>query len=329
MNLQQQINVLLDETTQLGQQIVIIEALNQDKFDADVLTTLAWTLRKYSDPIATIADNAIDIVGTGGDGMNTLNFSTLASLVVAAAGYPVAKHGSKSATSRCGSFDLLNKMQVPIPESVLQVEQMFKQHQLVFLFAPFFHPVMKHVVAARKHFAMLGQKTIFNCIGPLINPASVKRMVVGVYDPALLEPYAKTLIELGVEYAYIFHGNGLDELTLTGDTQAIRIENGKYASEEIRPEQLGFTRCKIDDITGGEPEQNFAESMQIINNQLTGPKRDMVVINAAAGICVASEFNKDWGTAVRDADVCLREGVVKQFLKGYCGECDKVEVPDS
>ena len=303
---------LVRSDVSLSEKIAIISELNQQMFSASGLIELVEELLQYAILVPEIGETAVDLVGTGGDGFKTLNFSTLATFVAAAAGTPMAKHGNKAVTSKCGSFDLLQRMQVNLPKDAVAARIEFAKNQLVFLFAPYFHPVMAEVVAARKHFADLGQKTIFNCIGPLLNPARVKRIVAGVFAPELIPAYAEALQYFGVQSAYIVHGSGLDEITLTGPTQYAKIENGKISFGVWRVADFALAECNITELEGGGPAQNYAAAKALFAEELTGPKSDMVLLNAAAAIRVWSDFKLDWQQSLQKA----RRGLSRVELAG-------------
>ena len=294
-------------TNNLAEQVALIEQLNQDMFSADTLTELSKYLRQHCIKIDGISADAVDVVGTGGDGFDTLNFSTLAAIVAARAGVPITKHGNRSATSRCGSFDLLMRMGVAIPETPEMAKHCFAQDQRVFLFAPYFHPVMAKAAEARNVFKKRGEKTIFNCIGPLINPSFNRRIVTGVFTPKLIEPYIITLKSLGFAHALVFHGDGLDELSLMGATQYGQLCHGEIRFGQLTPTELGLPQCDIDDLIGGDAEQNFTEAMQLLAGNLPGAKTDMVLANAAAVIRVANDFTVSWAEAIKQARSVLGE----------------------
>lgn len=301
----QAIITLLDARTELQAQVKVIEQLNLNMFDEDVLFELASTLRKNAKLINGLPFNTVDIVGTGGDGFDTLNFSTMSAMLAAKAGVNVAKHGNKSATSKCGSFDLLMKMGVTIPQIPKEALDEFAQNHLVFLFAPYFHPMMKNVAEARKVFSARGERTIFNLMGPLINPGCVKCMLVGVYKKELVEPYAKVLSKLGVEYGIVAYGDGLDELTITGPSNVAIIKQGHITLETWQPEDFGLKRAVIDDLVGAGPDENLVQTEQILAGELPGPKTDMVLFNTAAAISVASGFDLSIGEAIEKAKQAL------------------------
>ena len=299
------INQLI-ESNNIDEQVALIDILNQSMFEADTLTALARYLRQHCLQVPNIPVNTVDIVGTGGDGMNTLNFSTLAAMLANQAGVPIVKHGNKSATSRCGSFDLLMRMNMPVPQTPERATECFMDQGMVFLFAPYFHPILAKVAQARQVFAARGEKTIFNVIGPLINPSFNQRIVAGVYTPELVQPYAHVLQQLGFTHAYVFHGDGLDELSLTGATHYAQLHQGVIECGTITPELLGLPQCEVMQLFGGDAQDNYREAKALLKNQLPGPKTDMVIANAAAAWRVSSDFKDDWPQAIAKMQHTLR-----------------------
>jgi len=231
---------------------------------------------------------AIDLCGTGGDGLGTLNISTAVSFVVAGAGVPVAKHGNRSMSSKSGAADILEALGVKIDLLPEAAERTLREIGIVFLFAQTHHPAMRHVAKARQ---AIGKRTIFNLLGPLANPAGVKRQLVGVFAKEWLEPYAEALRALGCERAMVVHGkDGLDELTTTDITYAVTLEDGAIAQTEITPEDAGLKRSSLEALRGG----GAAENAQALRALLKGEKsayRDIVVLNAAAALMVAGRVN--------------------------------------
>ena len=230
--------------------------------------------------------NAIDVVGTGGDASGTYNISTLASLIVAGAGVPVAKHGNRALSSRSGAADVLVALGVKIDLTPEQVSRCIREAGIGFMFAPAHHPAMKNVGATRVE---LGTRTIFNLLGPLSNPAGVKRQMVGVFSKQWVEPLAEALKNLGSESAWVVHGSdGLDEITICGRTSVAALENGKVRSFEIAPEDVGLSRGKPEDLRGGDAAANAAALLEVLNG-MKGPHRDIAVINAGAALVVAGK----------------------------------------
>lgn len=225
----------------------------------------------------------VDTCGTGGDGLNTINVSTAAAIVTAAAGVPVAKHGNRAATSMSGSSDVLEALGIRIDLSPEQVRKTIEKIGIGFMFAPVFHPAMKRVAGVRKK---LGVRTVFNILGPLTNPAGAKGQVVGVFDKSLCEPIAYALAELGTEHALVVHGDGMDEITNTGETYVAELKNGQVSTYTLTPESLGMLRANHEDIKGGTPEENARDLLCIFKGQ-KGPKRDLIILNAAAALYVS------------------------------------------
>lgn len=224
----------------------------------------------------------VDVVGTGGDGLNTINVSTAAAIVTAATGVPVAKHGNRAATSMSGSSDVLEALGIKVDLAPEQVREIIEKIGIGFMFAPVFHPAMKRVAGIRKK---LGVRTVFNILGPLTNPAGAKGQVVGVFDKSLCKPIAYALAELGTEHALVVNGDGMDEISNVGDTYVAELKDGKVSTYTLTPESLGILRAKPEDIKGGTPKENARDLLCIFKGQ-KGPKRDLVVLNAAAALYV-------------------------------------------
>jgi anthranilate phosphoribosyltransferase len=228
-------------------------------------------------------DGAIDVCGTGGDGLSTLNVSTAAAFVVAACGVPVAKHGNRALSSRAGGADVLAALGVPADLPAEAARAQLWRTGLTFLFAPRHHPALRHAATVR---AELGFRTIFNLLGPLANPARVRRQLTGVYDPAWTAPMAATLGALGAERAWVVHGQGLDELTLAGETQVSEWRDGTLRHFTVSPEQAGLPRAPVDAICGGDAAQN-ARALRALLQGTRGAYRDTVLLNAAAALIIA------------------------------------------
>ena len=238
--------------------------------------------------------DVLEIVGTGGDEVGTFNISSISSIVVSAAGIPVAKHGNRSVSSKCGAADVLESLGVNISVSPEKNAAILKEIGLCFMFAQVYHKAMRFVGPVRKE---LGIRTIFNILGPLTNPAGACYELMGVYDESLLEPLAQVLVNLGVKRGIVVHSqDGLDEISASAPTSCCEIRDGKLSTYVITPEELGLSRCQLQDLIGGSP----AENAQIVRDVLDGkkgPKRDTVLMNSAACIYM-----------VRD-DVTLKEAV--------------------
>lgn len=227
--------------------------------------------------------NAIDIVGTGGDGMKTYNISTLASLIVAGAGVPVAKHGNRALSSKAGTADALSALGVKLDIGPQAISACIREAGIGFMFAQLHHSAMRHVGPARVE---LGTRTVFNILGPLANPGSVKRQLVGVFSPQWLHPIAETLRELGSESVWVVHGSGLDEITTTGTTDVVALEDGKIRAFKLTPSDFGVETAKIDDLRGGDGEENARALRAVLDGQKNA-YRDISLANAAASLVVA------------------------------------------
>ncbi|MEN8181063.1 MAG: anthranilate phosphoribosyltransferase [Myxococcota bacterium] len=228
--------------------------------------------------------HAVDVCGTGGDGAGTFNISTATALVVAGAGVPVAKHGNRAASSRSGAIDVFEALGVRAELSVEASVRLLREVGIAPFHARHAHPAMRHVAPTR---AALGIRTVMNCLGPLLNPAGVRRQLVGVYERALVQPLAAALAELGAERALVVHGeDGLDEITVTGRSFAAELREGRVRSLSIDPEELGVPRARPGDLAGGDPAENAALVRAILDGE-AGPRRDVVVLNAAAALWVA------------------------------------------
>jgi anthranilate phosphoribosyltransferase len=227
--------------------------------------------------------NAIDIVGTGGDGMKTYNISTLASLIVAGAGVPVAKHGNRALSSKSGAADALTALGVKLDIGPAAIAACIRDAGIGFMFAQLHHSAMRHVGPAR---AELGTRTIFNILGPLANPAGVKRQLVGVFSPHWLHPIAETLRDLGSESVWVVHGAGLDEVTTTGTTEVVALEDGKIRAFKLTPADFGLAPARLEDILGGDGEEN-ARALRAVLEGEENAYRDISLANAAASLMVA------------------------------------------
>ena len=246
---------------------------------------LARTMRARA--LSVRADHpVVDTCGTGGDKAGTFNISTAAAIIAAACGVKVAKHGNRAVSSRCGSADILEALGVRIDLTPGEAAECLKQAGIVFMFAPVFHPAMRHAGPPRKE---IGIRTVFNLLGPLCNPAGATAQVIGVPRRDLVAAIAEVLRELGSSHALVVHGSdGLDEITLTGPTHVCELENGKLECYDITPEQFGFKTCRLEDIRGGDAVWNAAAMLRLLQGE-EGPLRDAAVLNAAAALRVAGQ----------------------------------------
>jgi anthranilate phosphoribosyltransferase len=247
----------------------------------EIIAGCAEVMRANATKIKCDDPNAVDIVGTGGDGAHTFNISTTSAFVIAGAGVTVAKHGSYGVSSKCGSANVLSELGVNIQYTPQRMEECLAEIGIAFLFAPGLHPAMKHVVGPRRE---LGIWSIFNILGPLCNPAGVKNGIMGVFSPALVPIVSDACAQLDMHYQFIVHGNdGLDEFTTTTTTMVTEIRRGKIESYEVQPAGLGLPMTGSANLTGGEPAENAAISLSLLKGE-KGPMRDIVVLNAAFAI---------------------------------------------
>jgi len=244
----------------------------------------ARAMREHAVKMKDVPDDAFDTCGTGGDRSGTFNISSAAALVVAACGVPVAKHGNRSVSSRCGSADVFEALGVNVTASAPAVERTFKEAGIAFFFAPTFHPAMKHAAPTRRE---LGIRTAFNLLGPLTNPAGARRQIVGVPKPELTELLARSLQLLGSERAWVVHGaDGIDELSTTGHTKVAEVRDGSIHVFYVHPAQFGLPKAAPVDLQGGDVAENAAIIGRVLDG-VRGPARDVVLLNAGASLFVA------------------------------------------
>ena len=256
-----------------------LTALRMKGETADEIAGCAQAMRESAIAVKPKRNQLVDTCGTGGDGSGTFNISTTVAFVAAGAGLAVAKHGNRSVSSRCGSADLLQALGVNLELSPEQIAQCIDDVGIGFLFAPKLHPAMKHALSPRKE---IGLRTIFNILGPLSNPAQAKRQLLGVYDSNLTELMAEVLRALGAEHAFVVHGaDGLDELSITGPNKVSHLYHNHIETYYLNPEELGLPRARLSALAGGTVEDN-AETTKALLEGKRGPRRDVVLLNAAA-----------------------------------------------
>ena len=278
----------------------------------DEITACAAGMRKHCTRLLHDMD-VLEIVGTGGDEVGTFNISTISSMVVSAAGIPVAKHGNRSVSSKCGAADVLEALGADITISPAKSTKILDEIGFCFLFAQTYHTAMRFVAPVRKE---LGIRTIFNILGPLANPAGANYQLLGVYDEKLVEPLAQVLLKLGVKRAIVVHGqDGLDEITLSAPTTCCELRDGALKSYILEPEQVGLKKCSLNELIGGDPEENAAIAMSILNGE-KGPKRDAVVLNSAACIYMVRD-GITLTDAVKEAEEILDSGRARAQLEKY------------
>ncbi|MCL1880868.1 MAG: anthranilate phosphoribosyltransferase [Oscillospiraceae bacterium] len=257
----------------------------------DEITASAEGMRNHCERVLHDMD-VLEIVGTGGDCSNTFNISTTASLIAAAAGIPVAKHGNRSASSKCGAADVLEALGAKIDISPDKSTSMLKEIGFCFMFAPNYHLAMKHVAPVRRE---LGIRTVFNILGPLTNPAGAKLQLMGVYDRALVEPLAQVMLNLGVKRAMVVHGaDGIDEISLSDKTYVCEIADSKLKSYIITPEDFGFKRCTKDQLKGGDAIENAKILQALLLGEKEGTKsdkRNSAILNAGAAMFISGHYS--------------------------------------
>lgn len=285
-------------------------ALKSKGETVEEITAAANVMREKATKVKA-PSTAIDTCGTGGDGMGTFNISTIASLVVAGAGIPVAKHGNRSISSKSGSADLMEALGVRIPSSPEEVNASLAHVNFGFLFAPHFHRAMKNVARTRKE---LGIRTLFNLLGPLSNPAFVSYQIMGVYDDSMIRPLAEVLMNLGLRSAMVLHGHGgLDELSLSGPNHVVFFREGHMQEFYLSPEDVGLNRAPVSNLLAGSPQENAKIALEILNGKERGPKRDVVALNAGAAFLVVGAV-KNLIEGVKLAIRVIDEGLAADVL---------------
>jgi len=291
-----------------AQVAAFLVALKKKGETVEEITALAAAMRQFSRRIYPRVDGyLLDTCGTGGDRAKTFNVSTTCAFVVAAAGVPVAKHGNRSFTSRCGSADVLECLGLNLNMEPEMVERSIQEVGVGFMFAPNFHPAMKNVASVRKE---MGIRTVFNILGPLVNPAGANAQLIGVYDPGLLEPMCEAAHNLGAKSVMTVHGlDGMDEISVTGKTAIVRIQNGTRVREEIVPEELGLKRALQEEVAGHDVEENARLTSRILSGSLPveDPRVQIVLANAAAGFVLCDKA-KDFRDGVELAAQSMKDG---------------------
>jgi anthranilate phosphoribosyltransferase len=302
--------VMLSGESTLAQTGAFLMALRVRGETVDEITGAAIAMRSRMLRVNTLPD-AIDIVGTGGDNSGSYNVSTLAALITAACGVPVAKHGNRAASSKSGTADVLTALGVKVGLDPAGVARCVAKANVGFMFAPTHHASMRHVAPVRVE---LGTRTIFNLLGPLCNPAGVKRQVLGVFSRSWVEPLAHVMKTLGSETVWVVHGSdGLDELTTTGETYVSALENGMVRNFTITPEEFGLKRGAHDGLKGGEAAYNAQALRDVVEGKRTA-YRDIAVMNAAAGLMVAGRADKP-KLAAEMAEAAIDDGRVRKTLE--------------
>lgn len=297
---------VMDGVATPSQVSALLVALRMKGETISEITAAAKVMLEKAVRINTGSLNTVDLCGTGGDGLGTFNISTVSSFIVAGAGVPVAKHGNRSVSSPVGSADVLEQLGVNINLSPEGAERCLNEVGIAFLYAPNFHPAMKNVAVPRKE---IGIRTIFNMLGPMVNPACVRHQVMGVYSDVLIEPIAKTLRNLGSSHAMVVNGSDtLDEITVTGKTSIAELKDGVVKTYKLDPFELGFKKRKIEELAGGKSHKENADILlSILKGEEREAKRDICILNSAAGMVVA-EAASGMQEAVEMANESLDSG---------------------
>ena len=316
---EQVMNEIMEGKATDVQMSAYLTALSLKGETIDEITASAAGMRAHCIKLLHNMD-VLEIVGTGGDGANSFNISTTASMVIAAAGVPVAKHGNRAASSRSGAADVLEALGVKIDLPPERSAQLLKKIQICFLFAQNYHIAMKYVAPIRKE---LGIRTVFNILGPLSNPAGANMELMGVYEEELVEPLAQVMAKLGVVRGMVVYGQDkLDEISMSAPTSVCEIRDGWFQSYEITPEQFGYTRCTKEELTGGTPEENAEITRKILSGEDRGAKRCAVCLNAGAAIYIAGKA-ATMEEGVRMAERLIDEGAAAGKLKQFIEESRK------
>ena len=279
----------------------------------DEIAGCAEAMREHVLPVRPQRDDLVDTAGTGGDGAHTINISTAAALVAAAAGAAVAKHGNRAVSSACGSADVLEALGFELEQSPARIERSIDELGFGFLFAPSHHPAMRHAASVRKE---LATRTVFNVLGPLTNPAGARAQVVGVYSPSLVRPIAEVLATLGARRAFVVHGaGGIDELSPVGPNLVSEVVDGAVHEWELDPRRdLGVARCRVEDLRGGTPDENAAAIREVFAGE-DGARRNAVLLNAAGAIAAAGR-SADLREGLELARVAIDSGAAAERLSG-------------
>lgn len=301
-----------------AQKAAFLTALSMKGETIDEITTAAKYLRDHCEYFENDKD-VLEIVGTGGDGSNTINISTISSLIVSAGDVMVAKHGNRAASSKCGTADCLEALGVKIDIEPDKMKKVMDESNISFLFAQKYHPAMRFVGAVRKE---MGIRTMFNVLGPLSNPARANMQLMGVYDEKIVEPLAHVLKNLGLKKLMVVYGmDCLDEISLSAPTKVCEYRDGEFKNYEITPEQFGFKRCTKDDLVGGEPALNAQIAREILDG-VEGPKMDAVLLNAGAAIYIATDgITIEQG--IEKAKEMIKSGKAKAKLEQFIADSNK------
>lgn len=308
-------NEIMSGQTTPTQNAAFLAALSTKSTKAETIDEIqgcAEAMREHAIPVPHPGMETLEIVGTGGDNSHSINISTTAAMIIAAAGIKVSKHGNRAASSSCGTADCLEALGVNIQQDPRKCVELLEQAGICFLFAQKYHTAMKYVGSIRRE---LGFRTVFNILGPLTNPARPSYYVLGVYDEYLAEPIAKVLDKMGVQRAMVVYGQEkLDEISSCGPTTVCELKNGFYRTTVITPEEFGFARGRREELVGGDPAYNAQVTRDILSGKITGTKRNAVVMNAGAGIYVAGKA-ESLAEGIRKAEALIDSKAALQVLE--------------
>ncbi|MBR3225582.1 MAG: anthranilate phosphoribosyltransferase [Atopobiaceae bacterium] len=311
---------IMEGATSATQNAAFLAALSTKSAKAETINEIsgcAEAMRELATPVEHPGMEVLEIVGTGGDRANTFNISTVSALICASAGVKVAKHGNRAASSQCGTADCLEALGVNIEQDPQTCVRLLDEVGMCFLFAQKYHPAMRYVGAIRRE---LGFRTVFNILGPLTNPAKPAFYLLGVYDEYLAEPVAKVLSSLGVRRGFVVYGQDrMDEISLSAPTTICELKDGYYRTFELKPEDVGLTRCAKADLLGGTPKQNAQTVRQILDGTERGPKRNAALLNAGCALYVAGRA-QDIAEGVNMAADLVDCGTTARVLEAFVEE---------
>ncbi|MDR2830845.1 MAG: anthranilate phosphoribosyltransferase [Methanobrevibacter sp.] len=297
-----------------------LTALSMKGETINEITASAASQRNHCIKLLTNMD-VLEIVGTGGDGSNSFNISTISAIVISSGGVPVAKHGNRASSSKCGAADVLEALNVNIELSPEKSKILLEEIGICFLYAQNYHLAMKYVAPVRKE---LGIPTIFNILGPLLNPAGANMEVIGVYDESLVLPIAMVIHNLGVKNAMVVYGQDkLDEISISAPTTTCEIKNGKFSQYTLNPEDYGFNLALRSEITGGSPYINAKIALNILNGE-EGPKRDAIVLNSAAGFYISGK-TLSLEKGINMAEKLIESGKAKEKLDSFVNMSNRIQ----
>ena len=308
-------NEIMSGETTPTQNAAFLAALSTKSARAETTSEIAGCAAAMRDHAVRVESDydLFEIVGTGGDNAGSFNISTTSALVAAAGGMKVAKHGNRAASSKCGTADCLEALGVNIDQSPDKCRELLDKVGICFFFAQKYHTSMKYVGAIRKE---LGFRTVFNILGPLTNPGSPKMQLLGVYDEYLVEPLAQVLIDLGVKRGMVVYGKDkLDEISMSAPTKVCEFKDGWFRSYTISPEDFGLTRCEKKELVGGTPAENAAITRAILGGE-RGPKRDAVLMNAGASLCIGGKAD-NMADGIKLAGEILDSGKALETLENF------------